>query len=325
MLQTHASNDHATRNPRQGTGRHLRRIVRLGAVVAVGLVASVAPTASAAPGDLADLSVTTTQSANPASTGTFQEPNPVVIGGIVTYTSTITNHGPQAASDVRFVDTLGDKQYTPAFQVVNGSRILQATPSSGSCSVDTLGRTTTCSLGSLASGAQATVAVDVFAQVNQFVVIQPAETVIVNTATVASAGGEVDSTPADNAATQTSTLVPGISVDDPTVTQPTSGSTTFAFTVYLSPGAGGAAGGGSARTVTVHYATSDGTATTANGDYNATSGDLTFNPLETSKTVSVTVNGESPVESPGETMHLDLSNNTNAVIVRSQGTATLNP
>ncbi len=68
----------------------------------------------------------------------------------------------------------------------------------------------------------------------------------------------------------------------------------------------------SGRTVTADYATSDGTAT-AGSDYTATSGTLTFNPGETSKTFSVPIL-EDTLGEPNETIALSLSNPSNAVL-----------
>ena len=45
------------------------------------------------------------------------------------------------------------------------------------------------------------------------------------------------------------------------------------------------------QTITVNYATSDGTAKVADGDYVAKSGALTFAPSDTSKQLTVTING----------------------------------
>src|SRR5262249_11090799 len=77
----------------------------------------------------------------------------------------------------------------------------------------------------------------------------------------------------------------------------------------------------SGQTVTVHYATANGTATTSNNDYTATSGTLTFAPGETSKTVSVTVRGDRNLE-PNETFFLNLTSPTNALLADAQGTGT---
>lgn len=78
--------------------------------------------------------------------------------------------------------------------------------------------------------------------------------------------------------------------------------TSVNFTVVLSQA--------SEKTVTVNYATSNGTAT-AGMDYTATSGTLTFSPGVTSQTITVSVfNG--PMYEPDETFHITLSSPTNA-------------
>ena len=78
------------------------------------------------------------------------------------------------------------------------------------------------------------------------------------------------------------------------------------FTVNL------AAEHASRRTVTVDYATTDGSAE-AGSDYTETSGVLTFDPLETTGVISVPVNDDNLAES-GETFTLTLSNLSNAVL-----------
>jgi Calx-beta domain len=114
-------------------------------------------------------------------------------------------------------------------------------------------------------------------------------------------------------------FTPVISVNSPVVTELGSGNTTTAvFTVSLS--------GPSSQTVTVNYATADGTATTADGDYNAKNGILTFlsgGPL--TQQVDVTINGDDTAEDPNETFTLALSNPSNATLSGSPvGTATIN-
>jgi hypothetical protein len=73
--------------------------------------------------------------------------------------------------------------------------------------------------------------------------------------------------------------------------------------------------------VTVDYTTADGTAV-AGTDYTATDGTLTFAPGETSKTIDVTVNGNSV--SPSETVDLNLSNASNGTISAATGVGTIN-
>ncbi len=108
--------------------------------------------------------------------------------------------------------------------------------------------------------------------------------------------------------------VPDISIDDQSVTEGDAGTSTLTFNVTLS--------NPSDQTVTVDYATSDGTATTADPDYDAATGTVTFNPGQTAQTVDVTVNGDLTHESD-ETFTVDLSNETNAGVAEGSGTGTI--
>ena len=74
-------------------------------------------------------------------------------------------------------------------------------------------------------------------------------------------------------------------------------------------------------TVTVDYATADGTAT-AGADYTAAAGKLTFDPGETGKTVKVTVLDDAHDEGE-ETLTLTLSNATGARIRDGEATGTI--
>ena len=106
---------------------------------------------------------------------------------------------------------------------------------------------------------------------------------------------------------------PALSMADATAAEPDPGeSTTLDFVVTLNRAASG--------TVTVDYATSDGTAT-AGADYTAASGTLSFQPGDTAKTVSVLVLDDSHNEG-SETMTLTLSNATGAVIDSNAAQAT---
>ncbi len=81
--------------------------------------------------------------------------------------------------------------------------------------------------------------------------------------------------------------------------------------------------GPSDSSVTVDYATSNGTAT-AGSDYTTTSGTLTFAPGETSKTFTVPILDDTAGET-NETIILSLSNPTNAVLATStSATLTIN-
>ncbi len=107
---------------------------------------------------------------------------------------------------------------------------------------------------------------------------------------------------------------PSIKIADaPAVTEGHIGTRAANFTVTLSAA--------SSQTITVAYATANGTATSGS-DYQATSGTLTFAPGQTSKTITVPVNGDRRAE-PNETFFVNLSSPTNATIADSQGVATI--
>lgn len=106
---------------------------------------------------------------------------------------------------------------------------------------------------------------------------------------------------------------PVLSVSDVSVAEGNSGTTPATFTVSLDRPATAA--------VTVHAASSDGTAT-APADYTATGVDLTFAPGETSKQVSVPVVGDTAEESD-ESFTLDLSAAAGATISDAHGVGTI--
>ncbi|MCZ8362164.1 MAG: FG-GAP-like repeat-containing protein, partial [Microcystis sp. LE19-251.1A] len=110
-----------------------------------------------------------------------------------------------------------------------------------------------------------------------------------------------------------------LSINDVTITEGNSGTTNAVFTVSLSSAA--------STVVSVNYATANGTAT-AGTDYTAIPPTtLTFNPGETSKTITVAVNGDNQVEL-NETFFLNLSNlqanGSNVTLADNQGQGTIN-
>ena len=109
---------------------------------------------------------------------------------------------------------------------------------------------------------------------------------------------------------------PGLSISDVTVTEPDAGTVVATFVVTLSPSSTG--------TVTVNFATANGVkyGATAPSDYLATSGTLTFNPGETSKTIEVTVNGDT-LQEANETFNVNLSGASGASISDGSGLGTI--
>ncbi len=111
-----------------------------------------------------------------------------------------------------------------------------------------------------------------------------------------------------------STTIPGPSVGEPALSvsdasaNEADGSIGFAVTLSAAASA----------TVTVDYATADGTAT-AGADYTATSGTLTFQTGDTQKTISVPIIDDL-VEDNGETLTLTLSNASGATLADAEAT-----
>ena len=106
---------------------------------------------------------------------------------------------------------------------------------------------------------------------------------------------------------------PTLAVNDVTVKEGNTGTTNATFTVSLSAA--------STKSVTVRYATQDGTATAGN-DFQATSGVLTFSPGTTSLTVSVPVVGDRAGE-PYESFALAFTDPTNAFILDATGSGNI--
>lgn len=105
-----------------------------------------------------------------------------------------------------------------------------------------------------------------------------------------------------------------VRVSDVSVTEGDAGTVIMTFTITRS---------GTTEAFSVNYASADGTATVAGGDYNAVAGVLDFAVGETTKTVQVTVNGDVAAE-PNEVLFLNLSGATNgAVIADAQGKGTI--
>ena len=105
---------------------------------------------------------------------------------------------------------------------------------------------------------------------------------------------------------------PGLTVADAEVEEGPNATLAFAVTLSRAP----------SGTVTVGYATSDGTAT-AGSDYTAASGTLTFAAGETEKTVSVPVLDDAHDEG-SETLTLTLSNPAGAYLADGTATGTIN-
>jgi hypothetical protein len=107
--------------------------------------------------------------------------------------------------------------------------------------------------------------------------------------------------------------LPTLAIADAGVTEGNSGTTNATFTVTLSSA--------SAGTVTVDYATADGTAL-AGSDYTASSGTLTFPPGTTTQTIQVPVLGDVLFE-PDQAFTVNLASPTLAVVADGSATGTI--
>ncbi|MDQ3814350.1 MAG: hypothetical protein M3347_10415, partial [Armatimonadota bacterium] len=106
---------------------------------------------------------------------------------------------------------------------------------------------------------------------------------------------------------------PTLSINDVQVAEGHSGTTPATFTISLSTA--------SELTVTVNYATANGTAT-AGSDYTTASGTVTFVPGDVEETISVPVIGNAQQES-NETFFVNLSAPSNATLADGQGQGTI--
>src|SRR6185503_1533191 len=104
--------------------------------------------------------------------------------------------------------------------------------------------------------------------------------------------------------------VPSVDIQDAFLTEGNSGNTELLFTLFLS--------NPTFLPVTVNFATANDTAI-AGTDYVATSGQVTFAPGETQKSVVVSIIGDT-VDETAETLFLDLSNAQNATVGRNRAT-----
>ncbi|NBV23716.1 MAG: hypothetical protein EBS05_17570, partial [Proteobacteria bacterium] len=109
------------------------------------------------------------------------------------------------------------------------------------------------------------------------------------------------------------TVVSSASINNVTVTERDAGTTNAVFTVSLASA--------NPQVVTIDFTTTNGTAQ-AGSDYVTNSGRLTFNPGETSKTITAVVNGDTLIEGD-ETFGVLLYNPVNATLQTALGIGTI--
>ena len=128
--------------------------------------------------------------------------------------------------------------------------------------------------------------------------------------------GAINATIADSQGVGTITnddSQPTISINDLSINEGDSGTTSAAFTVSLS--------NASNQTITVNYATANNTAT-AGDDYITATGTITFTPGQTSQSLTVGVNGDELNEDT-VSFNVNLTAPTNATITDNQAVGTI--
>ncbi len=218
-------------------------------------------------------------------------PDPAILENAFTYNIVVTNNGPDLASGVTAKDVL------PA-----GVTYVGATSSQGT--VANSAGTLNASLGTLDSGASATISVTL---------IPPEIGTLVNT--VSAKAFQVDNTLSNNMATlETEVVPPSLFVSDVQVVEGNSGTRDAVFTITLN-------GALSQSAVTVQYGTVDAT---ANGgtDYVPVYGSAHMPPGTTVVDVTVPVLGDTFDES-NETFLLKLYSADNASISDDTGVGTI--
>jgi len=218
-------------------------------------------------------------------------PDPVLVGGDITYSIVVTNNGPTTSTGVLLTNTLPSSLIFVSVSASQGS----CTNSAGIIR---------CDLGTIPGGSAAEVTVIVTASMVGTVVSQ---------ATIGR--NELDPSPSNNSATA-STVVsyPSLSIQDISVIEGNTGTNDVTFTVVLSAP--------STNTVTVNFATANGTATSGSGDYVFRSGSLSFPAGTTNLPLVVRVRGDTMYELD-ETFVVTLSAPAFAVLGDAQGVCTI--
>jgi len=240
-----------------------------------------------------DSAVFSVNVANDLVLAAVDSPDPVIVGGTLTYSILVTNIGPNAATAVLLTNTL-------ATNLV----FVGVTSTQGGCVNE--GRIVRCDLGAIPGGTGATIQV-------QTVPNSPGPTA----SQVSVSRGEADANSANNVIS-VATLVtqPAIAIADVAVLERDSGTNDVTFLLTLTPS--------STNTVQVNFSTANGTAigSGSTADYVPRSGAATFAPGMTNLQITVGVRGDRVFEND-ETFLINLTTPVNGMIGDGQATATI--
>ncbi len=201
-------------------------------------------------------------------------------------------------------ETTADMTFTVTLSAASGKAVTVPYTLSGTAAADADYTDPTTKSVTIAAG---DTTADIVIAVTGDEVDEPSETVIVTLGAPANATVST----AEGAGTGTGTITddddaPVLAINSPSVAEGNTGTATLTFTVTLSAASG--------RAVTVAYADAGtGTATSATDYAAVTAGTLAFAAGDTSKTIAVTVNGDTTDEA-NETVILRLSSPANATL-----------
>jgi uncharacterized repeat protein (TIGR01451 family) len=216
-------------------------------------------------------------------------PDPVTVGQAVTYTITVENSGPSAATGVMVTNTIPP-----------GLELVSASATQGTCSA--LEGVVVCDLGSIPGGTNASVVITA---------MSTTATTVTNRTVVVRA--EADAVLTNNVAATATRInpLPGVSIADAECVEGDTNTTAITLRVSLSVP--------SSVEVRVDYATSDGGAI-AGSDYVSTNGVVVFPPGVVQQTITVLVLGDTEDETD-EAFFVRLSNPANATLTRPTASA----
>ncbi len=223
---------------------------------------------------------------------------------------TITDNDPGptiSINDVTVEEGAGAATFTVALSTASGQMV---TVNFATADADATSPADYASTSGTLAFAPGTTTQSVSIPVNADATFEPSETFFVNLS------GATDATISDSQGVGTITNdddQPSFAINDVTVNEGSSGTTTAVFTVTKT--------GATEVTATVTFATQDVTAA-AGSDYQATSGTLTFGPTTTTQTVTVIVNSDTTSEYD-ETFKVHLAAAVNASISDSEGIGTI--
>ncbi len=224
----------------------------------------------------------------------FSSPNPVAVESNLTYTITVMNAGPNAATGVVVTNIL------PA-----SASFVSASSSLGSCQYSA--GEVTCNIGNLPNQNTATITITA----------TPALAGITLTDLVNIAESGADSDPSDNAATNLTFVPPTLTIGNILVFEPSYGIEGFPMTINLSSP--------SVLDVEFDFSTMDGTNAIAGRDYDALSGKVNIPAGVTTTNLFVWIQG-SAAASPPKEFFVKLSSPVNATFASAVGAVIiLNP